>query len=439
MREMKDSGIEWIGEIPKDWEIGCIKNIIEVLTDYTANGSFADLAKNVHYLNNDGFARLVRLTDLRLDLSNDDGVYVSEKSYNYLAKSSLFGGEILVANVGAYAGLFCEMPQKEGRFTLGPNMFLLRTNKRMIQHYLFYLGQTKCVKEQLAQKAISSAQPKLNKTDLKTVFIVIPSIAEQQQIADYLDTQCSEIDATAEDIQKEISLLEEYKKSLVYNVISNGINHSIYSTENDEVWGNLPQGWKLVDIKYLFEIVKRIAGKEGYDVLSVTQKGLKIKDITSGDGQLADNYCGYQFVYPTDYVMNHMDLLTGWIDCSELFGVTSPDYRVFRLIDRLAHNLVYYKYVMQCCYMNKIFYSLGQGVSNLGRWRLQTSSFNNFKVPVPPKDEQDEIADYLDSKCSEIDTLIADKKRQVDILADYKKSLIYEYVTGKKEVPVKDF
>ena len=86
--------------------------------------------------------------------------------------------------------------------------------------------------------------------------------------------------------------------------------------------------------------------------------------------------------------------------------------------------------------MNKIFYSLGQGVSNLGRWRLQTSSFNNFKVPVPPKDEQDEIADYLDIKCSEIDALIADKKRQRGILAEYKKSLIYEYVTGKKEVPV---
>ena len=105
----------------------------------------------------------------------------------------------------------------------------------------------------------------------------------------------------------------------------------------------MPQGWKLVDIKYLFDIVKRIAGKEGYDVLSVTQKGLKVKDITSGDGQLADNYSGYQFVYPTDYVMNHMDLLTGWVDCSEFFGVTSPD--------KAANNLVYYKYVMQCCYM----------------------------------------------------------------------------------------
>ena len=252
MREMKDSGIEWIGEIPKDWKIGCIKNIIEVLTDYTANGSFADLAKNVHYLNNDGFARLVRLTDLRLDLSNDDGVYVSEKSYNYLAKSSLFGGEILVANVGAYAGLFCEMPQKEGRFTLGPNMFLLRTNKRMIQHYLFYLGQTKCVKEQLAQKAISSAQPKLNKTDLKTVFIVIPSIVEQQHIVDFLTSKCSEIDATAEDIKKEISLLEDYKTSVITEAVTKGLNPDVEMKDSGiEYIGITPIHWNKYRLKYI--------------------------------------------------------------------------------------------------------------------------------------------------------------------------------------------
>lgn len=86
--------------------------------------------------------------------------------------------------------------------------------------------------------------------------------------------------------------------------------------------------------------------------------------------------------------------------------------------------------------MNRIFYSMGRGVANLGRWRLQTSSFNNFYVPVPPYDEQREIADYLDSKCAEIDSIINDKQKQLVILDEYKKSLIYEYVTGKKEAPV---
>lgn len=415
MREMKDSGIEWIGEIPKDWERARLK-------DYFC----FEKGKNAQMYTIEYIGRNEGIYPVYSGQTENNGVMGKINKYDYDVDECLF-----TTTVGAKV-----MTPKylTGKFCLSQNCLIMQPTKDSSVKYFYYMLHP--LFDYQKSNIPAYMQPSLRMEDLEKMVCCLPNLMNQKIIADFLDTLCSEIDATAEDIQKEISLLEEYKKSLVYNVISNGINHSIYSTENDEVWGNLPQGWKLVDIKYLFEIVKRIAGKEGYDVLSVTQKGLKIKDITSGDGQLADNYCGYQFVYPTDYVMNHMDLLTGWVDCSELFGVTSPDYRVFRLIDRSAHNLVYYKYVMQCCYMNKIFYSLGQGVSNLGRWRLQTSSFNNFKVPVPPKDEQDEIADYLDIKCSEIDAIIADKKRQRGILAEYKKSLIYEYVTGKKEVPV---
>lgn len=118
-----------------------------------------------------------------------------------------------------------------------------------------------------------------------------------------------------------------------------------------------------------------------------------------------------------------MDLLTGWIDCSDQFGVTSPDYRVFRLRDKTQNDTEYYKYVMQCCYMCRIFYSLGQGVSTLGRWRLQTSAFMNFKVPVPPLHEQKEIARYLNDKCKEIELSIEQKRKQLELLSAYKNLL----------------
>lgn len=131
MREIKDSGIEWFPQIPANWATARLKDVISVLTDYTANGSFADLAKNVEYHDYDDYARLVRLTDLRDNLENP-GVYVDKESYEYLGKSKLFGNEILVANVGAYAGLFCEMPPIDMPATLGPNMFLIRTNQRIL-------------------------------------------------------------------------------------------------------------------------------------------------------------------------------------------------------------------------------------------------------------------------------------------------------------------
>lgn len=429
MREMKDSGIEWIGEIPKEWSVVKVKHLCKVTDGTHFSPQTTEVGKPYITVSN--------VNNSKIDIQG--ALTISEEDFETLVKQGCQPkiGDVLLSKDGTVGKTAVVMD--DNAFVCLSSLGILSPCNYLYSSFLKYMLDSILLQDQMIQAMAGSALRRITISKINDFLILLPAKTEQRVIADFLDTQCSEIDATAEDIQKEISLLEDYKKSLVYNVISNGINHSIYSTENDEVWGNLPQGWKLVDIKYLFEIVKRIAGKEGYDVLSVTQKGLKIKDITSGDGQLADNYCGYQFVYPTDYVMNHMDLLTGWVDCSELFGVTSPDYRVFRLIDRSAHNLVYYKYVMQCCYMNKIFYSLGQGVSNLGRWRLQTSSFNNFKVPVPPKDEQDEIADYLDTQCSEIDSLIADKKRQLDILANYKKSLIYEYVTGKKEVPVKDF
>lgn len=267
------------------------------------------------------------------------------------------------------------------------------------------------------------------------IKLPMPPIQEQKHIVNFLDAKCAEIDALTADIQTQIDSLEQYKRSIISEAVTKGLNPDVEMKDSgNQYWGSIPTNWHLSDIKYLFEIVKRNAGKEGYDILSVTQKGIKIKDISNNEGQVAESYANYQFVYPGDFVMNHMDLLTGWVDCSNLFGVTSPDYRVFRLRDK-NNSLSYYKYIMQTCYMNRIFYSLGQGVSNLGRWRLQTSSFNNFMVPVPPVEVQESIATYLDKKCTEINICIDDKQRQLEVLEEYKKSLIYEYVTGKKEVP----
>lgn len=201
------------------WRKGRIKNVISVLTDYTANGSFQDLANNVEYLDYESFARLVRLTDLREKLQNS-GIYVNEDSYRYLKKSSLYGDEVLVANVGAYAGLFCIMPKINMPATLGPNMYLLKTNSLMLNKFLYYLGNAKYVSEQLIMKATSSAQPKLNKEDVKTIRILIPPIKEQQEIVDYLDKKCEEIDSLINMKQEQIEKMKQYKKSLIYEYVT---------------------------------------------------------------------------------------------------------------------------------------------------------------------------------------------------------------------------
>ena len=193
--------------------------------------------------------------------------------------------------------------------------------------------------------------------------------------------------------------------------------------------GRIPEGWKINKFKHLFRIKKIIAGKLGYDVLSVTQQGLKVKNITSNEGQVANDYTNYQLVFPNDFVMNHMDLLTGYVDVSKQEGVTSPDYRTFYAIHPKDIINQYYLYIFQFCYKARLFYNLGQGVSNFGRWRLPAEQQKEFMLPFPPTKEQVKTAEYLDEKCGEIDSLIELQEQMIEKLKAYKQSVITEAVT----------
>lgn len=204
--------------------------------------------------------------------------------------------------------------------------------------------------------------------------------------------------------------------------------------------GDIPEDWNICKTKNIFAIKKIIANKLGYNILSVTQNGLKIKDISNNEGQISSDYSKYQIVDKLDFVMNHMDLLTGWVDCASMQGVTSPDYRVFRLINNILCDRKYYTRIFQLCYQQKLYFSIGQGVSNLGRWRLQTDKFQNFELPLPPFVEQTSIANYLDDKCGKIDVTIQREKQHIEKLKEYRQSVITEAVTKGLDptVPMKD-
>ena len=196
-----------------------------------------------------------------------------------------------------------------------------------------------------------------------------------------------------------------------------------------EQWlGQIPVSWNLLRLKRIFAIKKDIAGEEGHTVLSVTQKGIRPK-VMSEKGQFALDYSKYQLVNRGEFVMNHMDLLTGWVDISDYDGVTSPDYRVFINTNPNRFESRYYRYIFQLCYSARIFYGLGQGVAGFGRWRLPANMFLNFVLPVPSVVEQSTIAEYLDYQTSKIDSIIADAQASIDEYKQWKQSLIFETVT----------
>ena len=277
--------------------------------------------------------------------------------------------------------------------------------------------------------------PSMTQTAYENMFLPLPTKEEQYAIANQLDQICSKIDAVLEKTRASIEEYKKLKQAVITQVVTKGVRGDRPMKDSGSVWfEEIPCNWVMKRIKYLFHIKKDIAGKEGYTVLSITQRGIQPKDLSKNEGQIAANYSQYQLLAPGDFAMNHMDLLTGWVDISKYSGVTSPDYRVFVLDDAEKNDSSYYLYLMQMCYFNRIFYGLGQGVSGMGRWRLQADNFLNFPVVVPPVDEQKEIVSYLNEKCKQLDTLIRNKQQYLTEIENYKKSLIYEYVTGKKEV-----
>lgn len=427
--------LDWIDNLPAEWSAVQLKYLLVSGNDAMKVGPFGTQLSGNDFTD-DGYWVYNQRTVVDQNFE-DNNTFVSEEKYNAMKSFQVEAGDILITTRGTI-GRICKVPEHFHRGIIHPCIIKFRIDENKILYDLVRVlfNESDMIKEQLVYMSNATTIDVVYSGPLKNVFIPVAPIKTQRSISAYLDAKCSEIDALTADIQSQIDTLEQYKRSVITEAVTKGLEKDVEMKESgSQYWGDIPVKWDIVDIKYLFEIVKRIAGHEGYDILSITQHGIKVRDTSKNEGQVAADYSNYQFLYPGEYAMNHMDLLTGWVDLSDKFGVTSPDYRVFRLRDTKRNSRRYYKYIMQICYMCKIFYSLGNGVSNLGRWRLQTSSFNNFKVPVPPYEEQEEISDYLDAKIREIEATIELKNEQLSTLDLFKKSLIYEYVTGKKEVP----
>ena len=271
--------------------------------------------------------------------------------------------------------------------------------------------------------------------EMRNIYIPVPPRGEQDQIVRYLDWKVSSINKLIHGYQRQIKLLEERRQTVINDAVTLGLDSEANTQHVEANWvKRIPAHWKFDSVKQHFTIKKRIAGKEGFDVISITQKGLKIKDVSSNEGQMAASYAKYQFVYPGEYAMNHMDLLTGFIGLSEVFGVTSPDYRVFALNDPENCDPLYFLYIFQLCYKRKIFYGLGKGAATKGRWRMPADNFKNFMIPVPPLQEQHEIVNFIRINNAKLDEVIDGLTKQIALLKEYRTRLISDVVTGQMDV-----
>lgn len=224
--KMKDSGIEWIKTEPQSWETRRIKNVITLLTDYDANGSFADIAKNVKVNVGEPYAWMVRATDLANKRYGivDDNNYCNKETFDFLSKSSLEAGDILIAKRGDI-GKSYEVPKCDCPMTLAPNTYLLKTNKQVINNRFFhYFFMSDYGKKQLSINNKSTTIGAIYKEDVKNLKILLPPMDEQQAIASYLDSETSKIDSRIAKRRKQIELLQEYKQALITAAVTGKID-----------------------------------------------------------------------------------------------------------------------------------------------------------------------------------------------------------------------
>ena len=422
MREMKDSGISWVEEIPKEWSVN------------RAKYCFVN-TKEIAGCRSDRYERLALTMNGVIKRSKDDSNGLQPEkfeTYQILRPDELVFKLIDLQNVSTsrvglspYLGL------------VSPAYIILKSNKRVLpafaEKYFLMLWKNQ-IFNALGDAGVRS---NLNSKDLLELSIPFPSLVEQQRIAEFLDRECGKIDGLKADIQAQIDTLEQYKRSVITEAVTHGLNPSAPMKDSKVWYGQISSEWKELKGKYVFKQRNDRGNNVCLQLLSPTQKyGVipqdKYEELTGMNAvklNYSTNYALLKTIHKGDYCIS-LRSFQGGFEYSEYEGVVSPAYQVFYPIITIADG--YYKYLFKekgfIDVMNSYTMSLRDGKN------IAFDDFGDTFIPVPPLDEQQEIADYLDNKCAEIEQIIADKKSQIETLDGYKKSLIYEYVTGKKEV-----
>lgn len=410
---MKDSGISWVGEIPTNWTIGRIGGLYSLRNQKVSDKDYEPLSVTMKGV-------LPQLETAAKTNDGDNRKLVRKGDFAINSRSDRRGS--------------CGIADRDGSVSLINT--ILKPRNQMNARYYNWLFHTPMFADEFYKwgHGIVDDLWSTNWEEMKKIQIPVPSCAEQQRIAEFLDRACGKIDGLKADIQAQIDTLEQYKRSIITEAVTHGLNPSAPMKDSGAGWMPLiPLHWKADKLK--FHLRQRgIKNQIDKQVLSLYREyGIVPKDSRDDNHNVtSEDVSDYRYVRVGDFVVNKMKAWQGSVAVSDYEGIVSPAYFVYEFSDDLI-NKRYFHYLMRNKTYATEFRRLSGGIRE-GQWDLPSEALNNTIILLPPLDEQQEIADYLDNKCAEIEQIIADKKSQIETLDGYKKSLIYEYVTGKKEV-----
>ena len=435
---MKDSGIEWIGKIPKNWSILKLKYVLK----FSGSGTTPSSNKLEFY---DGDIEWIQSGDLyHTNTIVNTKVKLKSLALKYFPALKFYKAPFIViamygASVGNVSISGINACTNQACCVLYPN----NENNLKFLYYWIVIA-----KNELLKKSIGGGQPNINQITIKNLNFINLPYKNQQAIADFLDAKCADIDSLTGDIQKQIDILKEYKKSIITQAVTKGIDPNVEMKDSGVAWiGKIPMTWHIVRLKYLttdiFDI-DHYMPKDSNEEDSIPY--LMIGDLRENLSSVKFSKC--KKISKRDYLSlskkNKSQIgdvvfaryatigTVCYIDLNKNFLVSYACLTIKPKKHILGKYLYYYL-------KSNDFYNEAMGIINANtQGNIGKESLRNVGIVLPNLQLQEKIINFLDSKCADIDAAIASKQKQLDVLKEYKKSLIYEYVTGKKEVPCRE-
>lgn len=411
----KDSGIEWIGEIPQEWGLTKIGQVYDERNEKVSDKDYQPLS-----VTKNGVVPQLE-TAAKTD-NGDNRKLVKINDFAINSRSDRRGS--------------CGISEYEGSVSLINTV--LSPRKNMCNKYYNYTFKSECFADEFYKwgNGIVDDLWSTKWSAMKNIYIPNPKLEEQQRIAEYLDKKCGDIDRVVETEKAVIEKLKEYKQSIITEAVTKGLDKSTPLKDSGIEWiGKIPQHWETCKLLKLYKERKcKNKGNIETNVLSLSYGNIKKRNVENNMGLLPESFETYNIIVPdnivlrlTDLQNDHRSLRCGLV--KEQGIITSAYVTLEKKLDNISSN--YYYRLLHTFDIMKGFYGMGDGVRQNLKY---DGELCNLLVVRPPYAEQQQIAEYLDKKCSEIDKAIADKEQVIEKFTEYKKSLIYECVTGKRRV-----
>lgn len=419
MREMKDSGIEWIGKVPVEWKIDNPQYHFSQRKDRAKQGMVQLTASQKYGV----------ITQTEYMERTGANIVTVQKDFDIL--KLVCAGDFVIHMRSFQGGL--EYSEKTGSISSAYVMLIPSNTIREPRYYKWFFKSSNYIDALSSTSNLVRDGQAMRWSNFIQLPILFPPAEEQQRIADFLDAKCAEIDALTADIQTQIDTLEQYKRSVITETVTKGLNPDAKMKDSGIQWiGNMPAHWDVIRGKYILRYMQKPVREDDGVITCFRDGEVTLRSNRREDGfTMSDKEIGYQGIDVGDLVVHGMDGFAGSIGISNSRGKASPVLNVLDT-DQCKRYIMYY---LRSMAYSDVFLALATGI-RVRSCDLRWNKLAELSYPVPPLDEQNAIVKHIDSVLSKADAVITDKKVQLATLDEYKKSLIFEYVTGKKEVPV---